>query len=88
MSCHRCRGLLVRETLGDLREVTGCMIPATRCINCGYLEDSVVRANRLSPPTAKRPVSRGVVRKGGVVLIGPHSERHRSIMMTERSCGD
>ena len=79
MFCQRCSGLLVRETFGDLREETGCMYPATRCINCGYIEDSVVRANRLRPPTAKRSAPHGMVRKGGVVFIRPHSERYGSI---------
>ena len=68
MICQRCRGLLVCETFGDLREETGCMFPATRCINCGYIEDSVVRANRLHPPAAKRSAPRGMVRKGGVLF--------------------
>lgn len=65
MLCKRCRGLLVRETFG---EGTGCMGLATRCINCGYTEDSVIRANRLCPPAAKRAVPRMIVRKGGVVF--------------------
>ena len=63
MFCQRCRGLLVREAFDDLRAEAACMCPATRCINCGYIEDSVVRANRLYPPT-KRPVPRRMVRKG------------------------
>lgn len=55
MTCHRCRGLLVREysvfeSLYDLSEVTGCVGLTMRCINCGYLEDPVVRANRLRQP--------------------------------------
>jgi len=78
MFCHRCRGLLVQESLGDLREEAGCMSPATRCINCGYIEDSVVRANRLRPPAAKRVALRGIVRRGGVVFAAP-SERIRSV---------
>jgi hypothetical protein len=50
MRCHRCRGLLVKdqsvvESLSDLSEVTGCMGLTMRCINCGYLEDPVVRVN-------------------------------------------
>jgi hypothetical protein len=79
MNCQRCRGLLVLETFGDLREEAGCQCPATRCINCGYIEDSVVRANRLRPPTAKRSVPRGIVWKGGVVFLQSHSERYRSV---------
>jgi hypothetical protein len=79
MICQRCRGLLVRETFGDLREEAGCMCPATRCINCGYIGDSVVRANRLLPPAAKRSVPRGMVRKGAVVFMKTHSEEYASI---------
>jgi hypothetical protein len=78
MSCQRCKGLLVRETFGDLREGTGCMSPATRCINCGYIEDSVMRANRLRPPAAKRVVHRRIVRRGGVVF-NTLSERYRFV---------
>jgi bacterioferritin-associated ferredoxin len=78
MYCQRCKGLLVRETFDDLREGTGCMGLATRCINCGYLEDSVMRANRLCPPAAKRAVPRMIVRKGGVVF-NTLSERYRSV---------
>ena len=79
MFCQRCRGLLVRETFGDQRDVTGCMCPAIRCINCGYIEDSVVRANRLRPPAAKRPVPHVRIRKVGVVFMNTHSEEYRSI---------
>ena len=78
MICQRCRGLLVRETFGDLREEPGCMYPAIRCINCGYIEDSVVRANRLHHSPVKRMALREVVRREGVVF-NTLSERYRSI---------
>jgi hypothetical protein len=77
MSCQRCKGLLIRETFGDLRERTVSMSPATRCINCGYIEDSVMRANRLCPPAAKRAVPRMIAGKRGVVF-NTRSARHRS----------
>ena len=79
MICQRCRGLLVRETFGDLRDEAGCMYPAARCINCGYIEDSVVRANRLRLLSAKRSTPRGMVRKEGVVFLHTHSEKCGSI---------
>jgi len=78
MLCQRCRGLLVREIFGDMREETARICPATRCINCGYIEDSVVRANRLHPPMAQRPGVRGMVRKGGVVFLRSHAESYGS----------
>ena len=79
MVCHRCKGLLARETFGDLREESSCMDPATRCLNCGYIEDSVVRANRLCAPLIKRSVPRGIVRKRRVVFRHTPAEEYRSI---------
>jgi hypothetical protein len=79
MVCQRCRGLLVSETFSDLRNETARMCPAARCINCGCIEDSVVRANRLRAPAANRSVPRGMVRKGGVVFLRPPSESYGSI---------
>jgi hypothetical protein len=57
MTCHRCRGLLIHDQSAlinryDLSELTGYTGSTLRCINCGYLEDPVVRANRLCPPVA------------------------------------
>lgn len=74
MLCQRCRGLLVRETFGDLLEETGSLCPATRCLNCGCIEDSVIRANRLRSPLAQRSARHGMVRKGGGVFMKTHSE--------------
>lgn len=69
MLCQRCRGLLVRESFDDLREGAGCLCPATRCINCGSIEDSVIRANRLRPPAAKRATPRGIVGMARAVFM-------------------
>lgn len=79
MLCQRCRGLLVLETFEDLREETGRMCRATRCVNCGYVEDSVVRANRLHPPTGKRSGPHRMARKDGVVFLKTLSGRFGSI---------
>jgi hypothetical protein len=79
MQCQRCRGLLVSETFGDLREEAARICQATRCINCGCMEDSVVRANRLRLPAANRSVPRGMVRKGRVVFLRPPSESYGSL---------
>lgn len=46
MVCQRCRGLLVCETFDDLIIETDSFYTATRCINCGCIEDAVVRTNR------------------------------------------
>ena len=76
MFCQRCRGLLVRETFGDLREGKGRTGLAIRCINCGYLEDSVMRSNRLCTPATKRSVPRMRVMKGGVVFNNVSQRYH------------
>jgi hypothetical protein len=57
MTCHRCHGLLVNDqsaliTDYDLRAESGFVGSTLRCINCGYVEDPVVRANRLHQPVA------------------------------------
>jgi hypothetical protein len=79
MLCYRCSGLLVRETFGELREEIARLCPATRCINCGYIEDALVRANRLRSHGAKQSAPRGLVRKRGVLFIKIHSEGCESI---------
>ena len=60
------------------------MYLATRCINCGSIEDSVVRANRLRPPAAKRAVSRGMVGMARAVFM--KTERIDLIVDGRRSC--
>lgn len=66
MHCQRCRGLLVREPAGGLNVKAGGLSTATRCINCGCIEDAVVRANRFRPSVKTRESPRRVVRKGDV----------------------
>lgn len=68
MLCQRCRGLLVRVTFDDLSEEIGRMIPATRCVNCGCIEDEIVLANRLRPPMSNRSEPRGTLKKSGLML--------------------
>jgi hypothetical protein len=79
MLCQRCRGLLVRETFGDLRAETDRRCSATRCINCGCVEDAVVRANRVRRSVGTRAVRHGMVRKGAVVFIKIHPEEYASV---------
>ena len=66
MPCSRCQGLMVAETLFNPSEgVTHTWVPVTRCLNCGNLEDSLIRlargiSARLSPSTKPGPQRRGV----------------------------
>jgi RNase P subunit RPR2 len=68
MVCKRCRGLLVRETVGEQNMKTSRISTATRCINCGCIEDAVVRANRFHPSVKTRENPRRLVRKGDAVF--------------------
>jgi RNase P subunit RPR2 len=58
MSCQRCHGLLIPENSGELRDELGRTCLVTRCVNCGCIDDSVVRANRLRH-LPKRSVAQG-----------------------------
>ena len=79
MRCQRCRGLMVCETFDDLNIETNSLYSATRCINCGCIEDAVVRANRSRPSVRRRATPCGRVRKGDVACIKIHSEEYASI---------
>jgi hypothetical protein len=70
MVCQRCRGLLVRETFDDLSIETDSRYTATRCINCGCIEDAVIHSNRFRRLESARGIPRRsrMVRKGEVVL--------------------
>ncbi len=76
MLCQRCSGLLVPETFDDLRVETGGICLATRCVNCGYIGDAVVRENRLHPPALKRAVPQRGTRKARGLFLRSHAERY------------
>jgi RNase P subunit RPR2 len=76
MICHRCRGFLVCETFDELRRDMDSLY--TRCINCGYVEDAVVRANRVRPLVGTQATPRGRVRKRDVGHIKMHLEEYAS----------
>ena len=79
MVCQRCRGLLVCETFDDLSTETDTPYTATRCINCGYIEDAVMRANRFRRSVKTRVIPRGRIRAGDVERIKIPSEAYASI---------
>ena len=59
MVCQRCQGLLVCEIFDDLNIESDSLYTGTRCINCGCIEDMIVRANRLRPAVRMRATTRG-----------------------------
>ena len=79
MVCQRCRGLLVCETFDDLNNETNALYSATRCINCGCIEDAVMRANRFRPSVRTRVILRGRLRMGDIEPIKIRSEEYALI---------
>lgn len=79
MLCRRCRGLLVRYTFGEFNIETNSLDTAIRCINCGCIEDAVVRANHLRSLVRTRAIPRRMVRKGEVVVSKRDSQVPLSI---------
>jgi RNase P subunit RPR2 len=68
MICPRCRGLLVREPVDGLNIKTDRLFTATRCLNCGCVEDAVMRANRFRPSVKTRENPRKLVRKADAIF--------------------
>lgn len=62
MVCRRCQGLLVCEIFDDLNIESGALYTGTRCMNCGCIEDAIVRANRIRPAVRTRVSVRRRVR--------------------------
>jgi len=51
MPCTRCGGLLVVEAFPDCQS-SRMWVWGRRCLNCGYIEDPVIRRNRQQPSLA------------------------------------
>lgn len=58
-------GVMVSQTFDDLNIEINPLCTATRCINCGWIENAVVRANRFHRSVRTRVIPRRRVRKGG-----------------------
>jgi len=49
MTCSRCSGLMVEDQFLDLEAAFGEMWTTSwRCMNCGYVHDSVIEQHRLA----------------------------------------
>ena len=58
MPCKRCGGFMVFDAFCDPQEkepptATG----TTRCLNCGNIEDTIIRTNRASAHVQRHPTS-------------------------------
>jgi len=77
MMCQRCRGLLICETFDDLSRDSDFLY--TRCVNCGCIEDAVVRANRVLSLGDTRTIPRGRGWKGDGERINTHMGKYTAV---------
>lgn len=78
MDCQRCHGLLVCETFDDLNIDTDSIYTGTRCLNCGCIEDAVIRANRSSRLATRRRSRSGRGRTRDIERINIHVDAYVS----------
>jgi hypothetical protein len=65
MPCSRCQGLMVGETLFNPSEgLSQTWVPVIRCLNCGNLEDALIRLARSIPDQLLRSRRPGPKRRG------------------------
>jgi RNase P subunit RPR2 len=79
MVCQRCQGLLVCETFDDLNIDTDSLYTGTRCLNCGCIEDAVIRANRSRRSATMRRSRSGRGRTRDIERINIHVDAYASI---------
>ncbi len=79
MVCKRCQGLLVCETFDDLNIDTDSLYTGTRCLNCGSIEDAVIRANRSRRLATMRRNRSGRGRTRDSERINIHVDAYASI---------
>ncbi len=66
MSCQRCGGLMIVESCCYLMEAESHKeIGTTRCLNCGNIEDAIIRTNRIISRSPRH--------------VGPHTVESRSL---------
>lgn len=79
MVCQRCHGLLVCEIFDDLNIDTDSLYTGTRCLNCGCIEDAVIRANRSRRLAIMRRSRSGRGRTRDIERINIHVDAYASI---------
>jgi len=57
MTCPRCAGLIVVESLANPADGPPFGFPCRRCLNCGAIEDEVIASNRRAPRPLRKPRS-------------------------------
>ena len=79
MSCSRCQGFMVTETLfNPLEGSIHTWVPFTRCLNCGNMEDSLIRRARGIPDQLRRSTRPAEARSVAGSEARAHSLREAS----------
>lgn len=75
MVCRRCGGFVVAENIyQDTKVASEPSRPPSRCVNCGNLEDPLIRMNRAVRSYVVRSVRHGkVIKIQGTRLLRPSS---------------
>ena len=68
MLCLRCGGLVL-QNWWDSTESLSERTPSTRCVNCGSIDDPVIRANRQQPGRARLTATRGRVKHAEFAVL-------------------
>jgi len=68
MPCMRCGGLMIENWWGGIDSVKQRKLQGTRCVNCGCIDDPVIRANRRHPHRIRMSVPRGTVNRTKVPI--------------------
>jgi hypothetical protein len=69
MECSRCDGFMIAERQYDQDKEDACAGRfGARCINCGNVEDAVIRRNRVVRPSLRNEPRGGTVERGGIFI--------------------
>ncbi|MCC2643362.1 MAG: hypothetical protein K0S45_3775 [Nitrospira sp.] len=70
MTCMRCGGLMIENWWGGIGSVKQRKLQGTRCVNCGCIDDPVIRANKRHSHPIRMSVPRGTVHRTTVPAAG------------------
>ena len=77
MTCVRCGGFVIIDRYAwPGKEIDSREVPQAHCVNCGWIEDPVIRENRKLMAMASAPPSEcpsGCARPDGVLRLKPRS---------------
>jgi len=82
MSCTRCGGCVVAESFYDCTDESyDQRTPYQRCLNCGAIEDALIRANRVQGPQLCRPTRNPIPQRLSWDPVGvpEKTEGHRTL---------